>query len=147
MKCFILCFDSQSYELLKLLRQAAAIDSATAQTAEIHLLEIGSDLHLSESEMRMAKNLLRKWARENLGWKAPGVDIKEGFWGTRQVVVTEAGVGALLREKEKRLVEIKRVTGAEVYFSEEMDGGGRVVSLVGSKERLDVAAMKVLYTW
>lgn len=115
--------------------------------AEIHLVEISSDLHKHEQEMQTAKLLLRNWATKYLGWKDPKMDIKSGIWGTKQVIIPEAGFLALLRDRERRLALIRANLGCEVHFSSDRDDGMRIVSIVGAKDRLDVAATKVLYTW
>lgn len=145
---YILCFDKQSYDLLRNLRQAAEDDAHGAhQRAEIHLVDVASDLHKHDHEMQTAKQMLRKWAMKTLGWKEPIRPIDIGFWGTRQVIVPEAGFVALLRDKERRLLAIKQSTGCDFHFSSETEEGLRIVSIVGSKDRLDLAATKVLYTW
>jgi hypothetical protein len=145
---YVICFDGQSYELLKNLRQAAENDAhGSHQRAEIHLVDIAHDLHKHDREMQAAKQMLRKWAMKNLGWLEPVRPMEMGFWGTRQVQIPEAGFVALLRDKERRLVDIKKVTGCDFHFSSESEEGLRIVSIVGNKDRLDLAATKVLYTW
>jgi len=112
-------------------------------------LKIGWDLHKYEQEMQTAKSILRDWAGPNLGWKDPHKDVKSGFWRTKQIMIPEAGLTALLREKDKRLARIKADTGCHFHFSAERDDEMRIVSIVGDQEkgRLDIAAAKVLYTW
>lgn len=148
----IICFDDQTYALLISLRQEASNDAhGIVMSAKIHYLKIGWDLHKYEQEMQTAKSILRQWATENLGWKDPHKDIKSGLWRTKQIIIPEAGFQALLRDKEKRLARIKGDTGCHFHFSGEKDDGMRIVSIVGAtasmKDRLDVAAAKVLYTW
>ena len=145
----VICFEEQTYGLLKVLKQAASNDAhGVAMPAKVHLLKIGWDLHKSAQEMQTAKSVLRQWAGPNLGWKDPHTDVKAGLWRTKQVIIQEAGFTALLRNKEKRLERIKADTGCHFHFSAERDDGMRVVSIVGDQDkgRLDAAAVKVLYT-
>lgn len=145
---FIICFDRSSYEIMKMLRQAASNDAyGKLMPAEIHLVEIASDLHRYNHELQAGKQMLRKWAAKTLGWKEPGLSLHSGFWGTSQVMVLEAGFEALLRDKEKRLAKIKYVTGCDVHFSSDREDGMRIVSIVGRKNQLELASMKVLSTW
>jgi hypothetical protein len=144
----IICFDDQTYGMLKLLKQAASNDAhGISMPADIHLLKIGWDLHKYEQEMQTAKKILRIWAEKYLGWKDPHKDVQAGYWGTKQIMIPEAGFLALLREKEKRLARIKGATQCDFHFSGDRDDGMRIVSIVGGKDRLDVAATKVLFTW
>jgi hypothetical protein len=147
-KNFILCFDMETFELLKSLRQAAANDAkGRPQIAQIHCVAISSDLHKDEKEMKAAKNQLRGWATKYLGWKEPSVSAKAGFWRTKQVLIPDAGLHALLREKEKRLTALKKDSDCDYHFSSEMEEGMRLVSIVGKRDRLDEAATKILESW
>jgi hypothetical protein len=147
-KNFILCFDKPTIELLKVLRQAASNDAnGQPQIAQIHLVEIGSDLHKDNQEMTAAKLQLRGWATKNLGWKEPSISAKGGFWRTKQVLIPDAGLHALLREKEKRLTALKKQSDCDYHFSSETEEGMRLVSIVGKKDRLEEAATKILESW
>lgn len=147
-KNFIICFDKQTYELLTILRQAAANDAnGEMQIAHIRLVEIGSDLHKDGQEMKVAKERLRDWATKNLGWKEPSVGAKGGFWRTKQILIPDAGLHALLRDKEKRLTALKKESDCDYRFSSETEEGMRLVSIVGKKDRLDEAATKILESW
>jgi len=147
-KSFILCFDKATFELLKLLRQAASNDANGApQIAQIHLVEIGSDMHKAEKEMKAAKERLRGWATKYLGWKEPSISAKGGFWRTKQILIPDAGLHALLREKENRLTALKKESDCDYHFSSETEEGMRLVSIVGKKDRLDEAATKILESW
>lgn len=147
-KSFILCFDMATYELMTMLRHAAS-NAAKGATmpAEIHLVEISPDLHKSNNEMQAGKQMLRRWASKNLGFKEPVAGIDTGFWHTKQVLIPEAGFVALLRDRERRLVKIKLDTGCDFHFSSERQDGMRVVSIVGRKSSVELAAARVLYTW
>lgn len=147
-KNFIVCFDMATFELLKLLRQAASNDANGApQIAQIHLVEIGSDMHKVEKEMKAAKSTLRGWATKYLGWKEPSISAKGGFWRTKQILIPDAALHALLREKEKRLTTLKKESDCDYHFSSETEEGMRLVSIVGKKDRLDEAATKILESW
>jgi hypothetical protein len=148
-KTFILCFDKPTYETLRLLRQAASKDDAKGITmpAEIHLLEIASDLHKNDSQLQAGKEMLRLWAMKSLGWKEPTAGFHSGFWDTKQIIIPEAGFVALLRDKERRLAKIKHDTICDFHFSSERQDGMRIVSIVGRKNHLENAASKVVYTW
>jgi hypothetical protein len=148
LKTFILCFDKPTYETMRLLRQAASNDAkGMTMPAEIHLLEIASDLHKYDKNLQAGKEMLRKWAMKNLGWKEPVAGLHSGFWGTKQVMIPEAGFVALLRDKERRLAKIKNDTICDFHFSSEREDKMRIVSIVGRKDHLEIAATKVLYTW
>lgn len=147
-KNFIVCFDMQTFELLKVLRQAAANDAkGQPQIAQIHLVAITSDLHKDEKEMKAAKTQLRGWATKYLGWKEPSVSAKGGFWRTKQILIPDAGLHALLREKEKRLTALKKESDCDYHFSSETEEGMRLVSIVGKRDRLDEAATRILESW
>ncbi len=146
-KNFIICFDTQTFELLQRLRQAATNDGMGQQIAQIHLLPIASDLHREEEEMKAAKKQLRGWATKYLGWKEPSEGAKGGFWRTKQILIPDAGLHALLREKEKRLTALKKESDCDYHFSSETEQGMRLVSIVGKRDRLDEAAMKIMESW
>jgi hypothetical protein len=147
-KTFIICFDKATFDLLKTLRQAASNDANGApQLAQIHLVEIGSDMHKVEREMKIAKERLRGWATKYLGWQEPSVSAKGGFWRTKQVLILDAGLHSLLREKEKRLTALKNESDCDYRFSSGTEEGMRLVSIVGKKDRLDEAATKILESW
>ena len=147
-KNYIVCFDKQTFDLLKALRQAASNDANGApQIAQIHLVEIGSDMHKVDHEMKMAKERLRGWATKYLGWKEPSISAKGGFWRTKQILIPDAGLHALLRDKEKRLTVLKKESDCDYHFSSETEEGMRLVSIVGKKDRLDEAATKILESW
>ena len=147
-KNFIICFDKQTLHLLKTLKQAASNDANGApQTANIHLVEIGSGIHKVDHEMKIAKERLRGWATKYLGWKQPSISARGGFWRTKQVLIPDAGLHALLREKERILTALKKESDCDYHFSSETEEGMRLVSIVGKKDRLDEATMKILESW
>ena len=145
---YILCFDKQTYDLMKALKQAATNDAhGHLQPAQVYYVEIGSDVHRNSHEMDVAKDNLRGWARKHLGWTRPIPGITEGFWRTEQVVVSEAGFHALMREKERRLTALKREFGCDFHFSSELEEGSRLVSIVGKWDKVYDAGQKVIDTW
>jgi hypothetical protein len=147
-KDFILCFDEPMYELLKVMKQAATNDAhGHSQPAQIHLINIRSDLHKHDYEIRDAKAKLREWAAKNLGWTQPSEAISGGFWRTRQVVIPEAGYRALFREHEKRLTALKEESTCDFHFSGEWDDGWRLVSIVGRRDKIQETGTKVLESW
>jgi hypothetical protein len=147
-KSHIICFDKPTYELIKTLRHAASNDAhGAAQLSKICLVEISSGFLEHDREMQAGKLMLQEWAMKYLNWKEPTSYMQVGYWGTKQVVVPEAGFVALRREGEKRLSDIKKATSCDFQFSAEMEDGLRVVSIVGRKDRLDLAATEVLHTW
>ena len=147
-KDFIVCFDMQTFDLLKALRQAATNDAkGHSQMAQIHLVPIGAHLHNDRTEMEVAKVQLRGWATKYLGWKEPSVSSMGGFWRTKQVLIPDAGYYALLRGNGRRLATLKKDSDCRYQFSSEMEEGMRLVSIVGKKDRLSEAATNILESW
>ena len=143
-KDFILCFEKQNYEFLKVLRAKAAADVHKSDLpVRIHFVDIGYNIHKSEHELKAAKGELRKWAAVNLDWRVPKVSHDLGMWNTKQLIIPEPCYIALLRADQKRLGRIKEMTGCSFHFSTKKSGNTRLVSIIGKKDRLELAATKV----
>jgi hypothetical protein len=135
------------YDLLKAPKQAAMNDvHGQVQAAQMHHVAIGSDVHRNAHEMNVAKESLREWVRTLLGWTRLIPGISDGFWRSIQVLVSEAGFHALLREREKRLMSLKE-SGCDFYFSGELEGGSRLASIVGKRDKVYYAGTKAVESW
>jgi hypothetical protein len=114
--------------------------------AQIRLVEIGINLHKPGQEVIAATERVRAWAAKYLGWKAPILGVESGYWRTEQIVVPEAGYRALLRDKENRLMALKEESKCS-YFTGVLEDGFMLVSIVGWKDKVHDAGIKVLESW
>ncbi|KAH8683145.1 hypothetical protein BGZ60DRAFT_213099 [Tricladium varicosporioides] len=150
---FIVAFDQEDYELLKVLKGCAERDNGWAPgsaRAHVQLVEIHPELWKHPYLVPTAKDRLRHWASRNVGWSEPNKGFKEGLYRSRQVVINEAGYRALMRDGERRAGQIKAETGCEIYFGiegEMGDPGNRVISCVGKWNRVDGCVVRVLESW
>ena len=142
-KDYILCFDKDIYQLLKVLKAMASADAHGAEMpVKIHYIHIGYELHKHQHELMAAKKELRSWATTNLGWRAPTLRHDMGIWNTKQIIIPEPGYIGLLRDNERRLDRIKTITGCDFHFSTGKSGNTRIVSITGRKDKLELAAIK-----
>jgi hypothetical protein len=72
--------------------------------------------------------------------------VGSGYWRTEQILVPEAGHVVLLREKGKRLMALREESKCS-YFTGVPEDGFVLMSIVGGKDKVHDAGIKVLESW
>jgi hypothetical protein len=132
----LICFDGYTGEFLRRLREIveSKSPSSCSNIAEICTIYIPGDFYISSSKMKDAEHGIVEWARGRLGFPEPRFDFEKGFWRTMQVVITDAGREALLKNEEEKLRELRKRCGRK-FLVWEVGGGGSVAE--GAKRVLE----------
>ncbi|PQE12062.1 hypothetical protein CJF31_00000213 [Rutstroemia sp. NJR-2017a BVV2] len=141
----IICFDRDTVELLCHLRSEAERDTHEVSRAKIHYIPLGKGWEYDKEAFAHARKNVRVWAERFLGFRQPEEPIREGRWRTLQVVVNEYEWWALVKDNERRRRRIEEKTGVRLFFGRAE--GGKCISVVGDRDRVQMAARLVSETF
>ena len=142
---YILCFDESTERLLYTLKACAAktMSAGASQKADIVRLP-GTQWRVCgkiEDTIELIKLAVKSWLRKDVGWMEPprGQNIKRGLYRSREFVVWEKNIGAVLGKGGSKIEDIRTRSKCEIRITDARHLQGRLVSITGPQDALPKA--------
>ena len=149
---YILCFDASTEWTLHELKKRVQISAPeTVQESQIiRLPGVGwSKTRDNDETVSALKKAIRKWLQDELGWDKPAnyPPIRSGPYRTKEIIIWERNIGAVMGVKGERIERIRRDSNCQIRITDRRPHQGRLVSIVGKKEDLPKAEAMLRECW